>query len=339
MKKILLSICLIIGATAMAQNTVPTLEVEGNVMVDSCVIVQDSIIVEKDARIKGDEKIEGNLFIGNNVEAYGELKVHSDATLEKDLTVNKDVIIPNIQNESATANTKIVISDANGILKTTGIGPLVDGIYSLDCIQNQDGTYPNPTWLNAPGVIYAGAPCPPGTKVGIGTDNPSARLDVRGTGYFQDQIGSGEVADNATQVQVTTTRDNAIVVTDGNDGSDVFRVLNNGTVWATEINVDQRQDFPDYVFADDYYLMPLDQLENYIETEKHLPNIPSAEEVKKDGQNIADLQLKQMEKIEELTLYMIQMNKEIQELKKKSEKLESENDLLKQEVKELKETK
>jgi hypothetical protein len=72
----------------------------------------------------------------------------------------------------------------------------------------------------------------------------------------------------------------------------------------------------DYVFAPDYKLAPLAEVETYIKANKHLPNVPSADELVKDGLDLGTMQAKQMEKIEELTLYMIEMKKEIDQLKK-----------------------
>ena len=63
---------------------------------------------------------------------------------------------------------------------------------------------------------------------------------------------------------------------------------------------------PDYVFEPDYDLLPLNELASYIEKEKHLPNIPSAQEINKGGINMTAFQMKLLEKVEELTLYMVQ---------------------------------
>lgn len=71
----------------------------------------------------------------------------------------------------------------------------------------------------------------------------------------------------------------------------------------------------DYVFADDYNLKPLAEVEAFIAKNKHLPNVPSAAQVKEDGINLADMARIQQEKIEELMLYVIDQNKQIQELK------------------------
>jgi len=93
-----------------------------------------------------------------------------------------------------------------------------------------------------------------------------------------------------------------------------------GTIVAQEIWVlDQpTAGWADYVFKKDYKLMPLAEVEKFIKLNQHLPNIPSAKEVEGKGQNLGDLQVKQMEKIEELTLYLIEINKKVEVLQKEN---------------------
>jgi len=71
----------------------------------------------------------------------------------------------------------------------------------------------------------------------------------------------------------------------------------------------------DDVFAEDHTLMPLHEIKSFIEQNNHLPGIESAEELVKNGLDLGSMQAKQMEKIEELTLYIIQQNKDIETLK------------------------
>jgi hypothetical protein len=71
---------------------------------------------------------------------------------------------------------------------------------------------------------------------------------------------------------------------------------------------------PDYVFEPDYQLMPLPELAVYVAKEKHLPDIPTAREVKERGVNISELQMQLLKKIEELTLYTLQQQKTIDRL-------------------------
>ena len=75
----------------------------------------------------------------------------------------------------------------------------------------------------------------------------------------------------------------------------------------------------DFVFNSGYKLMPLSRVESFVKANKHLPEIPSAAEVAKDGIDVASMDAKLLQKIEELTLYVIQQQKEIDELKKKVE--------------------
>jgi hypothetical protein len=82
-------------------------------------------------------------------------------------------------------------------------------------------------------------------------------------------------------------------------------------------------DWADYVFDKHYKLMPLNQLEHFLTQNKHLPNVPSAEEVVKNGIDVAKMDAKLLEKIEELTLYLIQLNKKVEALSKETEALKA----------------
>jgi hypothetical protein len=86
----------------------------------------------------------------------------------------------------------------------------------------------------------------------------------------------------------------------------------NGTTKTKEVIVSEDVG-ADFVFNDDYSLPSLAEIEKYIKSNNHLPEIPSAKEMKKKGVKIGDLQIKLLQKIEELTLQMIQQNKETQQ--------------------------
>lgn len=96
-----------------------------------------------------------------------------------------------------------------------------------------------------------------------------------------------------------------------------YKMAVDGKLLCEEVRVEMSQNWPDYVFEKDYDLMPLDKLAKHIETEKHLPGIPSASEVSKEGVALGDMQKKMMEKIEELTLYILQQQKAIEALQQK----------------------
>ncbi|MDY0989672.1 hypothetical protein SOM12_19725 [Flavobacterium sp. CFBP9031] len=111
-------------------------------------------------------------------------------------------------------------------------------------------------------------------NVGIGTENPSNKLDV------------------------------------------------NGTIHSKEVKVDMT-DWSDFVFKKEYKLPTLEEVEKHIAEKGHLENIPSEKEVLKNGINLGEMNAKLLQKIEELTLYMIEMKKENAEMKNRLIKLES----------------
>jgi len=93
------------------------------------------------------------------------------------------------------------------------------------------------------------------------------------------------------------------------------RLAVKGTIHATEIKVDQSVPTPDYVFDKDYDLVSLKYVKSYIDQNHHLPEMPSAEQVAKDGINLGEMNAKLLKKIEELTLYLIEKDKEISKLR------------------------
>ncbi len=106
-----------------------------------------------------------------------------------------------------------------------------------------------------------------------------------------------------------------------------------GKIGAGEIKVLDVNIWSDFVFDSDYELKPLKEVESYIDKNKHLPDIPSEVEVKEQGINLADMDAKLLQKIEELTLYMIEQNKKTEKLLERTNSLEQENKELKQRIK------
>ncbi|WP_417368659.1 hypothetical protein [Flavobacterium beibuense] len=91
------------------------------------------------------------------------------------------------------------------------------------------------------------------------------------------------------------------------------------------VAVEGTADWADYVFADNYNLMPLNEVEAFTKENKHLPNVPSAEDVVNQGLDVAQMDAKLLEKIEELTLYLIEQNKQIEELKAEIKELKKQD--------------
>lgn len=78
-----------------------------------------------------------------------------------------------------------------------------------------------------------------------------------------------------------------------------------GVIRATEVKIESIDAFADYVFESDYALRPLSEVESFVRDHGHLPEIPSASQVKEEGVGLVEMQVKLLKKIEELTLYAI----------------------------------
>lgn len=98
----------------------------------------------------------------------------------------------------------------------------------------------------------------------------------------------------------------------------------NGKIACEEVLVELDANWPDYVFRNDYDLMPIPVLEKSIEENGHLPGFPSAKQVEEQGFKLADMQIRVIQKVEELTLYTIAQQKIIDQLEKELEQLRQE---------------
>jgi len=96
-----------------------------------------------------------------------------------------------------------------------------------------------------------------------------------------------------------------------------YRLAVDGKIASEEVLVQLSGNWPDYVFEEDYELLELTDLESYIDENNHLPGIPSAEVVEENGIEVGEMQKMQMEKIEELTLYIIELKRQLDDLKLK----------------------
>lgn len=106
-----------------------------------------------------------------------------------------------------------------------------------------------------------------------------------------------------------------------------YRLFVKDGIKTEKVKVDIAADngWADYVFAKDYKLMPLKEVENYINTNGHLPEVPSTEEAIQNGIELKEMNILLLKKVEELTLHLIEQNKQISEQNKRIEQLESNN--------------
>jgi hypothetical protein len=160
-------------------------------------------------------------------------------------------------------------------------------------------------------------------RVGIGKAVPAYSLDVNGI------INATALYVNGTSLtnsQWTTTGSNinfnSGIVSIGTATAPAgYKLAIGGKMVAEEVVIKLQTNWPDYVFEPTYELPPLAELETFILTNKHLPGVPTDEEVKKDGVSVGEMNTILLKKVEELTLYLIDLKKENDLLKNKLEEV------------------
>lgn len=196
-------------------------------------------------------------------------------------------------------------------------------------------------------------------NLGIGLHNPSSRHDINGAiSRANEQILYGNVGDSYANIRVIqnisqiaqdgmfinfnstggvgahlrffangTTERMRIDAATGNVGIGTtdpgnFKLAVNGHVKAKEVKISV-QNWSDFVFDNSYKLPHLNEVETFINQNKHLPNIPSEKEVKENGIDLGEMNAKLLQKIEELTLYIINQNKRVEIIEKELETFKS----------------
>ncbi len=165
--------------------------------------------------------------------------------------------------------------------------------------------------------------------VGFGTASPTADFEVASSESFTFFRISASGASPNTSADITFTDGGA-------DGSLRFNIDDGD---GPEMTLDDEGDmviagtlttatttYPDYVFNEDYQLMPLKDVKSFIQENGHLPNVPSADEMIKKGINLTDMHVKLMEKVEELTLYTLAQESKLEAM---SEQMAKQNELIK----------
>ena len=115
----------------------------------------------------------------------------------------------------------------------------------------------------------------------------------------------------------------------GTTNPGIYKLAVEGVIGAREVVV-TTDGWSDFVFEPTYNLIPLENLEQFIKQNKHLPDVPSADEVIENGLSLGQSDAILLQKVEELTLYLIEQNKEMKEVKERMNKIEAENKKIKE---------
>ncbi|NMN37158.1 hypothetical protein [Pedobacter sp. SG918] len=155
-----------------------------------------------------------------------------------------------------------------------------------------------------------------------GEDISDLRVNIGDNyGYGDDRfvIGSHNWQDSKYYVHMIVGADGKVGI--GTETFGAERLAVNGNIRAKEIKV-EATGWPDFVFQKDYKISSLSDLDRYIKVNKHLPGIPSAQEVAKNGIELGEMNKLLLQKIEELTLHLIEKDKTIEGILKRMDEME-----------------
>ena len=174
-------------------------------------------------------------------------------------------------------------------------------------------------------------------RVGIGTDKPTGHLSIKKgdkvVGLVVDASdGDGawfnvNDANGGPALFLTSNSDkHAVLKVSGAGAEAAISVLKgfvevNGKIFAEDIQISPSSTWPDDVFSENYRLMTLPQLEQLVRRERHLPGFPSARQIGEQGFSLGQMQSDLLRKIEELTIYVIELHKQLEEVRLESRDL------------------
>lgn len=186
-------------------------------------------------------------------------------------------------------------------------------------------------YVNTAGDVYING------KVGIGVSSAINQLVLPNTQYIawrnpegtSESVGIATNASNDLSFYVGGPDKMYIKSLTGNVGigtSDPgsYKLAVEGTIGARKVKVTSGPGWPDFVFENDYKLMPLPDVAQYISAKKHLPGIPSAKEVEKEGIDLGEMNSKLLQKIEEQMLYILDLNRKLEAVTSRLQQLEKE---------------
>lgn len=234
-------------------------------------------------------------------------------------------------------NTRLTILGENG---NVGIGTITPDeklhVYGKLKIENNSDShksidifcYGNSTaWITGWGKAFFN------DRVGIGTTEPSERLEVIGNIQLKGNMTSINFKQGDATIK-TTDLNKHIYFKTGNQNTRMiirgdtvavgigvieipvgYKLAVAGKIITEEVLVKLQSNWPDYVFQPDYHLRTLQEVEEHITTHGHLPEVPNAQTVEENGIGVGEMNAILLKKIEELTLYVIELKKENVELR------------------------
>ena len=168
-------------------------------------------------------------------------------------------------------------------------------------------------------------------NIGIGFNSPTAKLHIKRYSTLGSSSLNGFQVERSVYIWPggSNTYTDFVVNGSGRVGIGTtnipssYKMAVDGMIICEGVRVSNSTIWPDYVFEENYSLKSLDEVADFIEDHKHLPGIPSAGEIDAAGFDLGEMDAKLLQKIEELTLYMIGLNEKVTCLEKENSRLKN----------------
>jgi hypothetical protein len=348
--------------SVFSQN--PTV-INDSLIVNQRLYAKEKLIVDLEAKFKQDIKVQGSARINTDVRIDGELRVDGTSKLNGNVKLN-NIALTTLDD---TALKVLLLHPNGNVMKVSlhGLSAIPDNL-PIYCPPGENIPNPywqsglNKIFVQCPPVNVGISTANPMYKLHVEGNgyfqkllsgnstgslgaviNGFAKNDLDRLIYLGVKIGSGaesvrfSISNNgnvqiynvasAPSLTINNGTGHAVVIYD-NGGTKILQVEDNGLLRTRELRIDATN-WADFVFDESYDLPELNQVAAFIEENHRLPGVPSSEEIKKNGINVAEMHTLQMQKIEELTLYIIEMNQKMEELQSEVTRLKQENQELK----------
>ncbi len=199
------------------------------------------------------------------------------------------------------------------IFKTTHSGNLMERMRITENGNFGFGTSsPSANWTT--GTVMQLKSFAPEFRMSTDNDSTSLSLFTTSNAFIHSNRSIVFLLDSAEENYFTVARRNNNSNFQADDNTPLMKLSQAGMLYVRGLKVTV-DSFPDYVFDKEYALMPLSELKEYIKDNSHLPGMPSAKHVSAEGLDVGESQKIMLRKIEELTLYIIQLQEEVQSLR------------------------
>lgn len=314
------------GITRVNDATSSTNPGNGALIVAGGAGIDENVNIGNDLDVANDGHIGGSLGV-NTDNPNARLDVHGDAIIESTLDVDGITRINNGSQSNSAATGALRVAGGAGIGLNLNVGQNLD--------VNQNANVDGNARVGGNGYIAG--------NLGVGTTNPLQKLHVVGNRIRLGNAGNNRFVDlridgagndiNSFGQDLfirSMNNENVYINSQPGDGRVGIGTTNipagyllavDGNVICEEVRVQLSGNWPDYVFANNYQLKPLSEVEAQINTLGHLPDSPSAAEVETSGIELSKIVTTQQKQVEELFLYVIELNKKIERLEAENKEL------------------